>query len=310
MTSRDPRKTFGAALTAAAARDDSIVAISVDSGLSSGLGGLRELHPERYIEIGIMEQAATGIAAGLATSGRIPVICAIAPFVTARNFEMFRNDLGYMRQNVKVVGRNGGMTYSQLGPTHHSLEDFALTRMIPGTAVLAPQDCGEIEAAVTAMLAHTGPVYMRIGAGQVPDLFPSGRFEIGKGRLITPGTHATVVSTGHVTAIVVEAVARLRREGIEIEHLGMPTIHPLDQALILESVARTGRILTIEEHYVRGGLGGAVAELLAEAYPVPHRILGVPHRFVPAGPYEELLRDCGLDVGSMVRSIGEFVTGP
>lgn len=304
---RDPRKTFGAALTAAAERDPSIVALSVDSGLSSGLGGLRASHPERYIEVGIMEQTATGMASGLATAGKVPVLCAIAPFVTARNFEMFRNDLGYMRQNVKIVGRNAGLSYSQLGPTHHSLDDIALTRMIPGVIVIAPQDCGEIEGAVEAMLRHEGPVYMRIGAGSIPDLFPAGPFQIGRGRLITEGEHVTVVSTGHVTAAVKDAVTELRSRGISVEHIGMPTIEPLDRELLLASVARTGRIVTVEEHYERGGLGGAVAELLAGALRVPHLLIGVPHRFVHSGPYDDVLQACGLDAASLTDRISAFV---
>jgi len=303
---RDPRKTFGAALTSAAERDAAIVALSVDSGLSSGLGQLRATHPERYIEVGIMEQAATGMASGLATAGKVPVLCAIAPFVTARNFEMFRNDLGYMRQNVKIVGRNAGLSYSQLGPTHHSLDDIALTRMIPGVVVIAPQDCGEIEGAVQAMLRHDGPVYMRIGAGGIPDLFPPGPFKIGRGRVITEGDHVTVVSTGHVTAAVQDAVADLRARGIRAEHIGMPTIEPLDGELLLASISRTGRIVTVEEHYERGGLGGAVAELLSKTLRAPHLVIGVPHRFVPSGPYEDVLEACGLDVRSLTDRIAAF----
>ena len=300
---RDPRKVFGAAVTAAAELDERIVALSVDSGLSSGLGALRDRHPDRYMEFGIMEQASTGIASGLATSGKIPVLCAIAPFVTVRNYEMFRNDLGYMRQNVKIVGRNGGLSYSQLGPTHHSLEDFAITRMIPGVTVLAPQDCGEIEAAVTAMLEHVGPVYMRIGAGLIPDLFNDGPLVIGQGRLISAGTNVTVISTGHITAEVMEAVRMLQARGLSVEHIGLATVWPLDRTMILESVARTRNVVTVEEHYVHGGLGGAVAELLAEHLPVPLSIVGVPHEFVSSGPYDEVLAHCGLDAASIAARI-------
>ena len=305
--SRDPRKVFGAAVAAAADLDDQIVALSVDSGLSSGLGALRDKHPHRYLEFGIMEQAATGIASGLATTGKVPVLCAIAPFVTVRNYEMFRNDLGYMRQNVKIVGRNGGLNYSQLGPTHHSLEDFAITRMIPGVVVLAPQDCGEIEAAVTAMLNHVGPVYMRIGAGLIPDLFADAPLVIGQGRLISAGSDVTVISTGQLTAGVIDAVRGLEAQGISVEHIGLATVWPLDEQMILESVRRTGRVVTVEEHYVYGGLGGAVAELLAAKHPAALAAIGVPHEFVSSGPYEEVLAHCGLDAASLIERIADFV---
>ena len=148
----DPRKEFGKAVTEIAASNPDIVVLSADSGKSSGFGDFIKRFPDRYYECGIMEQAVIGVSSGLATTGKIPVFCAIAPFVTARPFEMFRNDIGYMKQNVKVVGRNCGITYSDLGATHHSLEDFAITRMIPGIVVLAPQDPGEIRAAVKAMI--------------------------------------------------------------------------------------------------------------------------------------------------------------
>ena len=167
----DPRKTFGKAVTQEAEKNEDIVVLSADSGKSSGFGEFIEKYPDRYFECGIMEQGVIGISSGLATTGKVPVFCAIAPFVTARPFEMFRNDLGYMNQNVKVVGRNCGITYSDLGATHHSLEDFAIVRMIPGVTILAPQDPYEIEEAVKAMLSMNGPVYMRIGNPKIPVLF-------------------------------------------------------------------------------------------------------------------------------------------
>ena len=181
---KDPRKTFGKAVSDIAENDERIYVLSADSGGSSGFKEFAAAHPDRYFEFGIMEQGVTGIASGMATTGKIPVFCAIAPFVTCRNYEMFRNDLGYMRQNVKIVGRNGGFTYSDLGATHHSLEDYAIMRMIPGVVVLAPQSPDEIRGAAKAMLAHDGPVYMRIGNPPIPELYDGEReFVIGKGQL-------------------------------------------------------------------------------------------------------------------------------
>ena len=304
----DPRKTFGAAVTAAAEQDDRIVVLSADSGGSSGLGGFLTRFPERYLEFGIEEQAVTGVASGLATMGKIPVFCAIAPFVTCRNFEQFRNDLGYMKQNVKVVGRNGGFTYSDLGSTHHSLEDYAIMRMIPGVTVLAPQDAGEIQGAVKAMLRHEGPVYMRIGSNPVPQVFPGDDFVIGKGRRVRQGSDATVITTGYTTISVLEAVDALIAGGLQIDLLCLGTVTPLDDELILESVRRTGHVITVEEHYARGGLFGAVAEFLSRNYPVLIDSLAVPLGYVPSGPYAELLRSYGLDTAGLETELRALVS--
>ncbi len=305
----DPRKTFGAAVTAAAEQDERIVVLSADSGGSSGLGDFRDRFPERYLEFGIEEQAVTGVASGLATMGKIPVFCAIAPFVTCRNFEQFRNDLGYMKQNVKMVGRNGGFTYSDLGPTHHSLEDYAIMRMIPGVTVLAPQDAGEIRGAVQAMLQHEGPVYMRIGSQPLPQLFPSDDFAIGRGRRVRQGSQATVVTTGYTTISVIEAVDRLISQGIQVDLLCLGTVTPLDAELVVESARRTGHVITVEEHYARGGLFGAVSELLSQVLPVRVDSLAVPHAYVSTGSYADLLKAYRLDPAGLETEIRELVFG-
>ena len=304
---KDPRKEFGKAVTEAAKDNDKIVVLSADSGKSSGFGEFMELFPDRYYECGIMEQGVVGIASGLATTGKIPVFCAIAPFVTVRPYEMFRNDLGYMRQNVKIVGRNCGFTYSDLGATHHSLEDFAIMRMIPGVTILAPQDPGEIKMAVEAMLSHKGPVYMRIGNPKIPVLFEEEEFVIGKGKLLTRGMDVTIVTTGSVTEHVLKATEILKKTGIYAEVIGMPTVWPIDKELILESVKKTKCVVTVEEHYVNGGLGSIVAEICADEYPVPVKRLGITHEYATSGSYEELLSYYGLNKYGITNSVKEFV---
>lgn len=303
----DPRKVFGKAVTDIALEQKNIVVLSADSGKSSGFGEFISAAPERYIECGIMEQAVVGIAAGLATAGKIPVFCAIAPFVTARPFEMFRNDLGYMRQNVKIVGRNGGITYSDLGSTHHSLDDFAIIRMIPGVAILSPQDPNEIRSSVKAMLEYDGPVYMRIGNGAIPNLFEETPFIIGKGRLIRSGSDVTIISTGTLTADTMAAAELLSNAGVSAEVLGMPSIAPLDGELILASAAKTGRVITVEEHYVYGGLGTMVADLLGQKLPIPIKKLGIPHAYATSGPYREILSKYGLDADGIAKETESFV---
>lgn len=303
----DPRKVFGKAVTEIALENEKIVLLSADSGKSSGFGEFIKAAPERYFEFGIMEQAVVGVASGLATAGKIPVFCAIAPFVTARPYEMFRNDLGYMRQNAKIVGRNGGITYSDLGSTHHSLDDFAIMRMIPGVTILAPQDPNEIRSAVRAMLEHVGPVYMRIGNAAIANLFEEAPFTIGKGRLIQEGDSVTILSTGSLTAAVLEAEKKLAAAGLRAEIIGLPTVYPLDEELILSSAAKTRKVVTVEEHYVYGGLGTAVSDLLSAKQPAKVCKLGIPHTYATSGPYDAILSKYGLDAEGLAASILQFL---
>jgi len=306
-TFEDPRKVFGAAVSSAANIIKNIVILSADSGNSSGFSSFMRDCPERYFEFGIMEQGVTGFASGLAATGKIPIFCAIAPFVTSRPFEMFRNDLGYMRQNVKIVGRNSGVSYSDLGATHHSLEDFAIIRMIPGVAVLAPTDPDEIRSAVIAMIEHEGPVYMRIGNAPIPNLFEYRDFIIGRGRVVTPGKDVTLVSTGSITANAVEAAEELSRRRISVELLSMPSIAPFDRELLVKSAGKTGRVVTLEEHYIIGGLGTIVQEILCDTLPLRVKKLGLPHDYTSSGPYDALLAYYGLDAAGIANAIESYV---
>ncbi len=303
----DPRKEFGRVVTQIANNDERIVILSADSGKSSGFGDFAKNNPDRYFEFGIMEQGVVGIAAGLATIGKIPVFCAIAPFVTSRPFEMLRNDLGYMKQNVKIVGRNGGMTYSDLGSTHHSLEDYAITRMIPGFEVLAPQDISELRNAAEAMIYHQGPIYMRIGSQKIPVVFDDEKFEIGKGRLIQVGTDITIVTTGYILQDVLKAVELIKNAGISVELIGMPTVSTIDKTLILNSIKKTRKIATIEEHYVIGGLSGVVGEMILEHDPVPLKRIGLPHEYITSGPYDLLKAKYELDAAGIAKQIISFM---
>jgi transketolase len=307
LEKRDPRKELGAAVFAAAQKNNRVVALSADSGGSSGFGELQKTYPERYFEFGIMESAVTGVASGLATTGKIPVFCAIAPFVTSRPYEMLRNDIGYMRQNVKIVGRNGGITYSDLGSTHHSLEDFAILSMIPGMVVLAPQDPNEIKNAVAAMIEYEGPVYMRIGNEPVPVFTGDKPFVIGKGSILRDGDSVTVISTGTLTYEVLRAAELLSEKRINAEIIGMPTVNPLDEDLIIKSASKTGRVVTVEEHYVPGGLGSAVCTVLCSLKkPAPVKMLGIPRAYAGNGPYRELLTYYKLDPQGIAASVEEF----
>ena len=303
----DPRKVFGRAVTEYALSDEKIVLLSADSGKSSGFGDFITAAPERYFEFGIMEQAVVGVAAGLATTGKIPVFCAIAPFATARPFEMFRNDLGYMGQNAKIVGRNGGITYSDLGSTHHSLDDFAIIKMIPGVVLLSPQDPNEIRSATRAMLEYEGPVYMRIGNGKMKNLFEETPFEIGKGRLIREGGDVTIITSGTVTAETIRAAENLEKAGIAADVIGLPTVSPLDEALIINSAGKTGQVVVVEEHYTCGGLGMMVSALLSEKLPTRVSCIGIPHIYATSGPYDEVIHKYGLDAEGITNTVLKFI---
>ena len=304
----DPRKTFGKAVTDVAAMNSDVVVFSADSGKSSGFGEFIEKYPERYFEVGIAEQCAIGMAAGMATAGKIPVFCAITPFETARPYEMVRNDMGYMRQNVKIVGRNTGMTYSDLGVTHQGIDDIALMSLIPGMTILAPQDPMEIEEAVKAMIAHEGPVYMRIGNPKIPQLFERSPFEIGRGRVLEEGTDVTIITTGSTTLDGIEAVKILKEWGISAKLIGMPTILPLDERLVREAAAETGRVVTVEEAYIHGGLGSIVTEAVSDMAGVTVKRLGMPMEYARTSKiYRELLAYYKLDGAGIAKSIAAFV---
>lgn len=304
----DPRKEFGNAVFQEARNNPAIVVFSADSGKSSGFGQFMEEFPERYYECGIMEQGVVGMAAGMSTAGKIPVFCAIAPFVTARPYEMVRNDLGYMRQNVKIVGRNGGITYSDLGATHQSLDDFAIMRMIPGMVILAPQDPIEIRQAVKAMIAYEGPVYMRIGNPPIPRLFEEKPFVIGKGEVLRDGNDITIVATGSATGDAMDAAELLMKKGIHAHLIGMPTVCPLDTELLIQAAEKTGKVVTVEEHYVDGGLGTLVTEALSELPNVTVRRLGMPKEYaITSGNYRQLIEHYHLDGIGIASSVEEFL---
>jgi transketolase len=305
---RDPRKTLGEALVAAAEKNKNIVAISADSSSGSGLTPFHERFPERHIEFGIMEQGVIGFSAGLATTGKIPFAVAIAPFVTSRPFEMFRNDLGYMRQNVKVVGRCAGLTYSDLGATHQSLDDIAIIRTIPGVTVINPGDPVDIVKAVHAAAARVGPVYIKLGSPKMPVLMDEDYpFQIGKGVVMQEGNDVTLIGTGTVLSKAVEATRILKEKGFHPRLINMHTIKPLDRELVLKAAAQTGKIVTVEEGYLAGGLGSCVAELIATEQPVPMKMIGIDDQYCDTGPYEELLAQYGLQGEQIADTVEQFL---
>ena len=306
---KDPRVGFGEALYAVAEKNDKILALSADSSGSSGLSPFKKSFPDRHIEFGIMEQGIVGYASGLASVGWVPFFAAIAPFVTARPFEMFRNDLGYMNQNVKIVGRNAGLTYSDLGATHQSLDDVAILRTIPGVTVICPGDPVEIRLAVEAAARQPGPMYIRIGQQPMPVLHTEDvPFELGKGIQLTEGKDVTLIATGTALWRAYDAVEILRNKGIQARLISMHTVKPIDKEIIRKAARETPAIVTVEEHYLIGGLGSAVADVLAsEGLGAPLKMIGVDDQYASNGPYDELLGLYGLLAPQIAGTVESFI---
>ena len=303
---KNPKKVLGACLSKAAATYENLVLVSADSGPNSGFGDFIAKYPQRYYEFGIMEQGVMSVASGMATTGLMPIFCAPAPFVTGRPYEMFRIDVGYMQQNVKVIGRNTGFSYSDLGPTHYGLDDIALVRMIPNVVILAPQFADELEAAFETMVAYKGPVYMRVHNSALPQRETKEPFVIGKGSVLAEGTDVTIISTGNLTQNVLEAVELLKEQGISAQVMGMPTICPIDEELIAQA-AKAGKIVTVEEHFIDGGLGTIVADVCAKSCPTQILKLGVPNLYASSGEYDEMEHLYGLDAEGIAKSVAEFL---
>lgn len=300
------KKVLGASLLKAAEQYEKLVLVSADSGPNSGFGDFIKKYPERFYEFGIMEQGVVSAAAGMATTGMLPVFCAPAPFITGRAYEMCRIDVGYMHQNVKLIGRNCGFSYSDLGPTHYGLDDIGLVRMIPDVVILAPQFADELEAAFEAMMAYEGPVYMRVHNSALQVREKKEPFTIGKGNVLRDGGDITILTTGNVTAAVLEAAELLAARGIQAKIIGMPTILPMDEDLVVEA-ARGGKLVTVEEHFTEGGFGSIVADVCARKCPAEILKLGVPNIYASSGEYDEMAHLYGLDAEGIAASVEKFV---
>jgi len=310
MTSElyDCRDAFVHTLEELAGSDDRIVAVMNDSLGSSKLANFRKHYPERLINVGIAEQDMVGVAAGLANGGKIPFVCGASCFLTGRALEQIKVDLAYSRANVKICGMSSGLAYGPLGPTHHSVEDVAWTRAIADLCVIVPADPLETEQAVRAMVDYRGPVYLRLSRMPVPAVHASEyRFQIGRAAVLREGSDVALIANGTMVGRAVDAAAALAEEGIQARVVNMSTIKPLDVAAIESAARETGAIITIEEHSVVGGLGGAVAEAVVNTCPVPVRILGVPGVFAPTGSAAWLFGHFGLTVAGIREAARELL---
>lgn len=289
----DCREAYVAALEALAQDDARIVAVVNDSVGSSKLGGFRKKFPERLINVGIAEQNMIGVGAGLANGGKIPFVSGAACFLTGRALEQIKADVAYSQANVKLCGISSGIAYGELGPTHHSIEDLAWLRPMANLTVIVPSDPWETGEAIKAAAALDGPVFVRISRMPVPALTHTAEsFQIGKAETLREGGDVAIIANGTMVCRALAAARALATEGVQAKVINMATLTPLDEAAILDA-AKTGAVITVEEHSVKGGLGGAVAEVLATNAPCPMRILGFPG-FLPTGSAEWLMERHGL----------------
>jgi transketolase len=301
----DCRDAYVRTVEALAAENPRIVAVVNDSVGSSKLGKFRDRFPDRIINVGIAEQNMVGVGAGLANGGKIPFVSAAACFLTARALEQIKADVVYSNANVKLCGISSGVAYGELGPTHHSIEDLAWLRAMRDLIVIVPSDPSETAAAIRAAAAIDGPVFIRISRMPVPELDHPAPFEIGKAEVLREGGDVAIIATGTLVHRAVAAADQLALEGVGARVVNMATITPLDEAAVLEAAA-TGAVVTAEEHVVRGGLGGAVAELLATGRPTPMRILGF-EGFQPTGSAEWLMQRAGLTAEGIAAAARELL---
>ena len=289
------RLAFGLALTELARRDERVVAVSADTLDLIGLRGFVAHAPARVIDVGIAEQNAMGVAAGLATAGLRPFVCGYAPFIAARSMEQVRNEVAYADQRVVIGAAASGVSLAVSGGTHHALEDLALMRSLPNMTVIVPADAHEAWHATLATDRVEGPVYLRLG-GRVPEppVTPvEGPFRLGKATQLAEGSDVAVIACGALVAPALDAAAELAAQGVRARVLNMSTIKPLDEDAIL-AAAETRGIVTAEEHHLTGGLGGAVAELLAVRRPTPMRMVGMPDEFACVGPTDRIRARYGM----------------
>jgi transketolase len=303
----DCRETYAKTLEALAEQDERIVAVVNDSVGSSKLVGFQKRFPDRLINVGIAEQTMVGVGAGLANGGKTPFVSGAACFLTARAMEQIKADVVYSQTNVKLCGISSGVAYGELGPTHHSIEDFAWLRLLPGLKIVAPSDRWETAEAIKAAAETKGPFFLRLSRMPVPDLKrqPGAAFRLGVAETLREGSDAAIIANGVMVSRAVEAAEQLAAAGVKARVVNMASIAPLDIDAIL-AAAETGAIVTVEEHSVRGGLGGAVAEVVATTRPCRMRILGFPG-FLPTGSPEFLLDRFGLTANGVAEAVREIV---
>ena len=287
------------------AEDERVVVLSADLAESVKIQEFAEQHPDRFVEVGVAEQNMAGVAAGLSFVGKVPFMASYATFSPGRNWEQIRVSIALSKANVKIIGSHAGISVGVNGPSHMGTEDIALMRVLPNMVVLAPADAQECERAIVAAYQHSGPVYIRTCRPDTPLFLKKHEFEIGKAHILREGRDVTIVACGiqvHQSLLIANELATL---GIECEVINASSIKPLDSVTIIYSAQRTGRVVTIEDHQISGGLGGAVAEALGQVG-IKHLRLGIRDRFGVSGNWEEVYKEMGMDTPSLKKAVIDY----
>lgn len=304
----DTRSGFGEGLAIAGREDERVLALTADLKGSLKMGAFAKAFPERFIQCGIAESNMVGVAAGLAITGKVPFIGSFAEFVTGRVYDQLRQEVAYGHTNVKIASSHAGITLGEDGATHQTMEDVALMRALPGMVVIVPCDYNQTKNATIAAAKHVGPVYLRFGRPSVPNFTPADEpFEIGKIYNLNEGKDVTLITNGHLVWPALEAVETLEAEGISAEVLNVATVKPLDEKALLESIGKTGCAVVAEEHNMTGGLGEAVAGVLAANLPAPLEFVNGQDRFGQSGTPAELLKAYGLDAPHIVEAAKKVI---
>lgn len=309
LGSKDTRSGFGAGLTELGQKNENVVALCADLIGSLKMDDFKKNHPERFFQVGIAEANMIGLAAGMTIGGKIPFTGTFANFSTGRVYDQIRQSVAYSEKNVKICASHAGLTLGEDGATHQILEDIGLMKMLPGMTVINTCDYNQTKAATLAIAEHEGPVYLRFGRPVVPNFIPEDMpFEIGKAAVLSEGTDVTIVATGHLVWEALQAAETLEQEGISAEVINIHTIKPLDADAILKSVAKTGCIVTAEEHNYLGGLGESISGVLAQNKPAPQEFVAVNDVFGESGTPESLMEKYGLNAKSIVEKAKKAVS--
>jgi transketolase len=300
---KDTRSGFGEGLAELGKTNPNIVALCADLTGSLKMDAFLKNHPERFFQVGIAEANMMGLAAGMTIGGKIPFTGTFANFSTGRVYDQIRQSIAYSKKNVKICASHAGLTLGEDGATHQILEDIGMMRMLPNMTVIVPADFNQTKQATIAIAAHEGPVYLRFGRPVMPIFVkPDAEFVIGKADVLTEGTDVTIVACGHLVWKSIEAAKVLAEKGISVELINMHTIKPLDEDALLRSVSKTKCVVTAEEHMFNGGLGEAVAQVLARKLPVPQEFVAVNDSFGESGTPMELMTKYGIDTANVVEA--------
>ncbi|WP_395627534.1 transketolase family protein [Daejeonella sp.] len=305
---KDTRSGFGAGLVEAGKKNDQVVALCADLIGSLKMDAFIKEFPERFYQVGIAEANMMGIAAGLTIGGKIPFTGTFANFSTGRVYDQIRQSIAYSDKNVKICASHAGLTLGEDGATHQILEDIGMMKMLPGMVVINPCDYNQTKAATEAIAEYHGPVYLRFGRPAVPVFTdPDQKFEIGKAWMVNEGTDVSIFATGHLVWTAIEAGEKLAEEGINVEIINIHTIKPLDAEAVLKSVAKTGCVVSAEEHNRIGGLGDSIAQLLATNNPVPQEYVAVNDSFGESGTPDQLMKKYGLDTEDIIKAVKKVI---